>query len=337
MKSRAGFTLVEMLVVITIIGILTALLLPAVQSARESARRSTCTNNLKQIGLAMQKYEGSTGAFPAATLGFGYDGAPLNSGWMTALLPHLEQPDLYRLYDRSLSWFALSTTDALNVVHSGNLAAVSIRVKVFECPSSPTTERVISGTSASPWLDSNKMTISYTAATTDYVGSGGLMGGMAPNYVTVPAGVDPAVYTMNCGGIALVNGRKITEIPDGTSNTIMVNEMAGRPVYYKAGKADETSTFISSNLNCCGAWAASNYMGFRGFTYDGLVSPGPCGVNAANSRGGIYAFHPSGANSGFADASVHFLSDNIDIAVLVALITRDGHEVIDASQFPGNN
>jgi prepilin-type N-terminal cleavage/methylation domain-containing protein/prepilin-type processing-associated H-X9-DG protein len=330
MKRRAGFTLIELLVVITIIGVLVALLLPAVQSARESSRRSSCANNLKQIALAMHKFESATGAFPALSLGFSYDSAPKNTGWMPQLLPHLEQVDLYRLYNPDLDWFdsRLTYTDTANntITHTGNVFCVTTRVKVFECPSSPVTgaDRVISGTTASPWLTpSSGTTISYTAATTDYGASGGLMGGMVPAYAST------AIDTLNCGAVGLVHGRRISEIPDGTSNTLMVNEFAGRPVYWKGGTPDPTSTFISSNLNICGAWAASNYMGYRGFTFDGLNSPGPCGINAANGRGGIYSFHPSGANCAFADASVRFLNADTDVHVIVARITRDGHEVID--------
>ncbi|MGD0900283.1 MAG: DUF1559 domain-containing protein [Thermoguttaceae bacterium] len=306
MKRHAGFTLVEMLVVIVIIGMLAALLLPAVQGAREAARRTSCTNNLKQIAFAMHKYEGAMGGFPPILM-YPYAGS-IDSGWMIPLLPSLEQADLYNHYHRDCNWF-----DPVNQ------AVVQTRVKVFECPSSPVTDRVVTGTGAAPWA-----TVSYQAATTDYAGSGGLCSVLQPAYV--PNTVD----TLNCGAIGLNHSRKIAEIPDGASNTLLINEMAGRPIYYKAGTTDPSSTFISSNLNVCGAWAAPNYMGFRGFTYDGQVQPGPCGVNAANGRGGIYGFHPNGANAALADASVQFLSQDTDIYVLIAMVTRDGHEVIDA-------
>jgi hypothetical protein len=326
---------VEMLVVITIIGILVALLLPAVQSARESARRSACTNNLKQISLAMQKYESATGAFPAASLAFGYDGATINQGWMVYLLPHLEQPDLYRLYDRDINWYDGAYTDSDGHAHPGNHAAIATRVGVFECPSSPLADRVVTGTSEGAWLDPvTHAPIKYTAATTDYGGCTGLMRAMVPAYAAyAAAGQDASYYADHCGAVGLVKGRKATEIPDGLSNTLMINEMAGRPQYWMLGKADLSSTFLSSNLNICGAWAASNSQSVRGFTFDGTVSPGPFTINIANARGGIYAFHPGGANSAFADASVHFLKEDIDVHVLVGLVTRDGHEGLQPGDF----
>ncbi|MGA2619949.1 MAG: DUF1559 domain-containing protein [Thermoguttaceae bacterium] len=306
MKRRVAFTLVEMLVVIVLIGVMAGMLLPAVQGAREAARRTSCTNNLKQLALAMHKYESASGGFPAIMM-YPYAGT-IDSGWMPCLLPHLEQPDLYTHYRRDLNWY-----DPLNQT------AVATRVKVFECPSSPVINRVAAGTGAAPWA-----TVSWQAATTDYAGSGGLCSILQPGYV--PDTVD----TLNCGAIGLNHNRKMSEIPDGTSNTLLINEMAGRPINYANGTGDPTSTLLSSNLNICGAWAAPNYMGFRGFTYDGTVQPGPCGINAANGKGGIYSFHPSGANAALADASVQFLNQDMDIYVLIAMVTRDGHETLDA-------
>ena len=313
MRRQAGFTLIEMMVVIVLIGMLAAALLPAVQGARESARRAACGNNLRQLAVAIHKYEGAMGSFPTINM-YPYGEATLNSGWMPLLLPHLEQTDLYNRFRRDLNWY-----DSLNQT------AVSTRVKVFECPSSPVTaaNRVISGTGAAPWP-----VATYQGATTDYVASGGLMGGMVPVYA--PQGTE----TLRCGAMALDTGRRVSEIPDGTSNTLLINEMAGRPTLWQNGKPDTTSErsrASSTNLNISGAWAGANYMGFRGFTYDGTVQPGAFGVNASNYYGGIYSFHSNGANAAMADASVRFLKQDLDIYVIVALITRDGHEVIDAA------
>ncbi len=306
MKRHAGFTLVEMLVVVVIIGMLAALLMPAVNLAREAGRRTSCENNIHQIAMAMDKYESANGGFPPILM-YPYAGA-LDSGWMVPLLPHLDQTDLYNQFNRSCNWF-----DPVNAT------VVQTRIAVFECPSSPATSRVISGTGAAPWA-----TVAYQAATTDYAGSGGLCSNLQPGYV--PDTID----TLNCGAIGLNHKRAMAEIPDGASNTLLINEMAGRPVSYMGAVGDPTSTLLSSNLNICGAWAAPNYMGFRGFSYDGTIQPGPCGINAANGKGGIYSFHPSGANVALADCTVRFLSQDTDIYVLIAMVTRNGHEVIDA-------
>lgn len=121
-KLAIGFTLVELLVVIAIIGILIALLLPAVQAAREAARRAQCTNNLKQIGLAMHNYESRYGCFPPAYLP-DQAGKPMHS-WRVLLLPYLEEEPLYRQYRFDEPW------DGPN-----NQVLTSLMPKVYQCPS----------------------------------------------------------------------------------------------------------------------------------------------------------------------------------------------------------
>lgn len=99
-RSRDGFTLVELLVVIAIIGILVGLLLPAVQAAREAARRMSCQNNLKQMGLALHNYEGVFGKLPPAMFGSPMNGNTLDDdgfGWQVAILPFIEQQNMYDL------------------------------------------------------------------------------------------------------------------------------------------------------------------------------------------------------------------------------------------------
>src|SRR5262245_58218390 len=104
-NRRAAFTLVELLVIIAIIGLLIAILLPAVQAAREAARRSQCSNNLKQIGLALQLYEGQWGMFPTSTRPMPTQAAPKHAATLARILPFLEQASLFEKYNFSANWF----------------------------------------------------------------------------------------------------------------------------------------------------------------------------------------------------------------------------------------
>ena len=128
----AGFTLVELLVVIAIIGILIALLLPAVQAAREAARRIQCSNNLKQIGLSLHNYHGSNKCFPPGSFWFGLDYANYRGCILIRLLPYIEQQPLYDQYDFELK--AGVPIDSQKLAGSNDLIQSTI-VPVFRCPS----------------------------------------------------------------------------------------------------------------------------------------------------------------------------------------------------------
>lgn len=312
MNRRRGFTLVELLVVITIIGMLVSMLLPAVQAAREASRRAACFNNLKEIGLAALNVENATGALPFLSMR-PYSSGTTTNGWMVKLLPALEQVELFDHYNPDLDWY-----------DSANEEVGATRLKIFECPTSMIAQRVVSGQgNGSPW----PTTATYRGATTDYVASGGLCGGMVPAYA--PSGTD----TLNCGAMALNQGWRISDIPDGASNTLLVYEMSGRSQTWRGGVVDETHGKHSGNLNTCGVWTAPNYSGYRSFTYDGLTQPGPCGINCSNYTGAMFSFHPDGINTTFVDGSVHFLRQATDVYVLVALITRKGNETISNNDF----
>lgn len=298
MRRRTGFTLIELLVVIAIVAVLIGLLLPAVQKVRDAATRIKCGNNLKQIGLAIHNYAGANGDYMPDSHRYT---APLY-GWGTKLLPYLEQEPLYRQYTWTLDWF--------NPV---NAAVVATRVPNFECPGNPNLGELVTGTQSG---------VDVTVATSDYNGTFGMTLALIP--AVIPAdypryGALPIDEMMN--GQVVQFQRKITDIPDGTSNTFLVVESAGRPTVWRAG------TPTPGNYSDKESWASWNGSYLRGFTFDGLLSPGPCAVNCSN-QAGIYGFHTGGANCLYADGSVRFLRQNVDVWVMYSMTTRDGGETL---------
>ncbi|WP_020468893.1 DUF1559 domain-containing protein [Zavarzinella formosa] len=295
--SRRAFTLIELLVVIAIIAILIGLLLPAVQKIREAANRMKCSNNLKQIGLAIHGYASANDDQMPDSHRYT---APLY-GWAVKLLPHMEQGSLFRLYDPTVDWF-----------HPNNAAMYRTKWSAMQCPGTPDPDRRSVGTQGA---------VSVDAAVSDYNAIYGLTTSLVPSVI-------PATYPRygampideSVGGVVTVYTRKITQIPDGTTNTMLVSESAGRPMIYQANKPSVAS-YQEKN-----AWASWNGSYIRGFTFDGLLSPGPCPVNCSNDNA-IYSFHIGGANVVFGDGSVRFLRQSLDVWVVYAMATREGGEL----------
>lgn len=299
---RFGFTLIELLVVIAIIAILIGLLLPAVQKVREAAARSTCQNNLKQIGLALHNFESARGGLPPARIfgpypAMGVTARSVRHNWGTIILPYMEQENLYRLYDWNRDWRDLA-----------NQPVVENRIKIHECPSTPT-ERF------------DRFTFrgrTVTAATTDY----GVLNGI--NSRLVRGGFIPPQPTGRNGVMVTNRILPTVQISDGSSNTILIAEDAGRPIPYR-GRFPANPTWRASGAS----WADyDNEYWIDGYTFDGQTF-GPCSVNCYSSNE-IYAFHPEGANVLFGDGRVVLLKANVDIITAVALTTMRGGEVIGA-------
>lgn len=351
-KRSRGFTLIELLVVIAIIAVLIALLLPAVQQAREAARRSQCKNNLKQMGLAFHNYHETFNRFPLPGLlnvnpgaGVGVGGLLTTSNWTVAMLPFMDQANVYNQYNFNLSAFDPANATAVQATLPGML-----------CPSSPRA--------------SSKLTYTIPSALTGGLVSADLTmtNGGAVDYV-VTTRVRPAFQNIvlnttgtvdkdgwgkggivsqipSLAGQTIPNGGNLRDITDGTSNTMMVGELAGRNLLYRKGNkliaivapspADEA--YVAS-IAGGGAWADpfNGVWELTGRAIDGTGNSGPCSINCSNARsfgsltqnaGGLYSWHTGGVHALMADGAVRFLSENISGVTMVALISRDGGEVV---------
>ena len=319
-SRRKAFTLIELLVVIAIIAILIGLLLPAVQKVRESAARTQCINNLKQLGLGFHGYHDQNGSLPSnirpSTT------STVRVRWLTLLLPQLEQDNLYRNINQSLNW-----SDPVNVPFTGS------RLKVIECPSAPNGQILDGAPPPEAWTP--------IVANGDYSG----FYGVDPQLVTL--GLVPASSgRVDNGAISKSVKLNFGSFTDGLSNTLQLTESAGRPNQYRNGKLVLTAN--GNNRVNGGGWArpASELNLLKGASADGLTIPGPNAINVTNGEalgtyaapnghpvygvdgtGQIYGFHSGGVNALIGDGSVRFLRQTIDIRSLAALVTRNGGEV----------
>jgi prepilin-type N-terminal cleavage/methylation domain-containing protein/prepilin-type processing-associated H-X9-DG protein len=299
---RNAFTLVELLVVIAITGTLVALLLPAIQSAREAARRADCMNNLKQIGLALHQHHDTYGKFPP-----GWVQAPFTvpqgkivqggHGFFPFLLPFLEQralADNYRWDKRAQG--------------PENQPVATTQLKIVQCPSAEP-DRWVTAVE-----DSKNYSYGGRGACGDYTGVRSIDTGLVELGLVDEAANYQGVLTENYL-------TRLADITDGASKTILITECAGRPELWRAGQA------IAEIYAPGGAWVSGTLILGQGSTPDGATKPGPCAINCTNDRE-VYSFHPSGANAVLADGSVHFLNADIDIRIVARLVTRAGGEVV---------
>ena len=285
-KPRSGFTLVELLVVIAIIGILVALLLPAVQAAREAARRMQCTNNLKQLALAALNHEDSFKELPpgyqvspGTAIGDNGDGA---WGWGSFLLPYMEQQAIYDILEPGQQ----SLRAALNVDSGPNpeaLAAVRTLIDGFRCPSDNGEEY----NNLRKWFWDRNAHPEYMPATCNYMGVSGM------GYLNVSS----ATATPNRHGCFIQNrGVTLQKITDGQSNTMFFGERAW---------ICEAGYWVGpQRTNIEDQWAGGKVIGRVTWR-----------INSAPGRGpamGFSSMHPGGANFAFADGSVHFISETIN-------------------------
>lgn len=304
-RACQGFTLLEILVVIAIIGILVALFLPAVQAVRETSRRMECQNNLKQLGMALQEYDAVQRAFPPSATT-----SPNRHGWTPFLLSYIDQDPLAEAYDWSVDWD-----------DPANQESVNVPLGLLTCPSTPEGGR------------RDRLGGGQTAAVADYSPSARVaqvlpeLGYVAPMH--------------DRRGI-LSTGEPIRDIDveDGLSNTLALVEAAGRPIFYTRFELTPTenspgggSPDVVGGRVVGAGWADDrNEVTLHGFTYDGVAAPGPCPMNCTNNDE-AFSFHPNGINTVFGDGGVRFLSETISIQVFAALITSDGDEILDHATY----
>jgi prepilin-type N-terminal cleavage/methylation domain-containing protein len=308
-RRPAAFSLVELLVVIAIIGLLVALLIPAVQQARESGRRIQCVNNLKQIGLAYQCHETSYHALPPA-----YISDPTKPvGWGIFLLPYIELRTVYDQYNFNAPFYQTNPAAEID-----NQRIANMLFPVFACPSSPypVERKPYDYTFSYPGYPS----ITWQAAAADY----SPIEGIAPeldSYLSLN-------YTANQRKGVLEPDKKVPmdAIQDGTSHTILITEIMGKNDLWQNGRNQQQK--ITGQYTGQGGWAdtTSAASKFVGCTPDGSIAPGPCGINISNEYG-LFSLHRIMVNSLIADGSVQSEAADIDIRVLVGLLTRAGFEL----------
>jgi prepilin-type N-terminal cleavage/methylation domain-containing protein len=326
-----GFTLVELLVVITIIGILIALLLPAVQAAREAARRMQCANNMKQMGVALHNYMSANAVFPPGELdrpGWQYGGG-LGPGWPVLILPYLELQTLYDQLDKSLPTYIYPMSSTWPASHQAALCTV---VGAYTCSSSPQNKRF-------KYLPTPTVTpAGYSAedyGIIEYVGISG-----SDRYGS------PYTWPSRAGLFYFKSTTGADQMGDGLSNTMAVGEYSGAV----PGEEYTDRWSLPDNTNTWGAGFSGGYPnqgGTAGYA-DAITNAtrtiayppntayySPSGyapykppLAFSIARASLKSAHPGGIHVTMGDGSVHFLSNGIDIAVYKDLADRDdGHPV----------
>jgi prepilin-type N-terminal cleavage/methylation domain-containing protein/prepilin-type processing-associated H-X9-DG protein len=360
--ARKGFTLIELLVVIAIIGVLIALLLPAVQSAREAARRMQCTNNLKQMGLALHNYESSNSCFPPSGESTNFNVSPAKTQFVDGVAVF---PRILQFIEGGTIFNAINFSLEYNSISGANITAYGSTISSFICPSSvrnPSSGKDTTGGDANAQVfEAGGYGVQdYGPTTYTDVDPLGATGG---------AGSTPATPFRNklarANGLLKQGNTKLSECVDGLSNTIAIAEDAGRDArfispytetyydgvitprptldptgypqgnrrYWRWGEPD-SSFGVSGTINnkyrpMCGTCLYPDQNNCLPVDPNGLSIAG----NNAGANDEIFAFHPGGANALFGDGSVKFLKDSTNVVVLRKIVTLNGNEVVSGTDY----
>ncbi|XZE22757.1 DUF1559 domain-containing protein [Pirellulaceae bacterium SH449] len=313
---RPAFTLVELLVVISIIGLLAGLLIPAVQAAREAARRMHCQSNLRQLGLAAINFESAHRHLPGPTMNAHPASGQYRSdvGLFVKMLPYLEQNALYEAFIKSVP--SNSQPNRLNIDRS---------LVILKCPSTLDSELL---TDLSDRFSGPAVT-GVNAKACDYSGNDGAYVNNKPYFGTIRLRVDN-----------LVKERRLGEVTDGTSNTFLFWESVGDGirlfkksiVSINIGATDSFSYLIDNNpsnaLQSSSRASTKSYLfAWSGFRVGTVIPDGSRSMNLSNKYGEPFSGHLGLVNFAFADGAVRSISENVDAATIVALATAQNSDV----------
>ena len=304
-SRRRAFTLVELLVVIAIIGILVALLLPAVQSAREAARRMQCANNLKQMALAVHNYQTAMQGQMPISSGYGAEGTSPSAqrsgkGWIVCILPYLEQQALYDIFAEHGFKGDIGSGGGIKNVNCRG--AMKTNLPMLKCPSDPSSKQTI--TTQNQWEG-------IEVATTNYKGV--LGDGKMGNSSSIHPSPTPDCHNTNgCAGLFYRNNYQdnitIDSIKDGTTNTFMIGEDVPSQNQHSA------AFYCNGDYSSCHAPLNFMYNPAQPSNWPNTIS--------------FRSLHPGGAHFALCDGSVRYLSDNINYDLYRGLSTKSRGEIV---------
>lgn len=313
-RGQRAFTLVELLVVIAIIGVLVALLLPAVQAAREAARRTQCTNNMKQIGLAVLNYESAKKVLPPS-----HTQNPRHN-FVAYILPYMEQNNVAAQFDLKKHW-DFSTPDPND--NDNNKIANSTAIAAMKCPTTPNVEtRLVSG---ADYAIAIKISNNANKAKKTLLA-------MNPSPIT-NRGADSddidgpwsSMLRVRFDGVGKYDPIKISQVADGMSNSFMIMEDAGRPEKFNQFKQLEAG--ITNAESTTADATGRNWADHQSFYDVHELCGGTQMMNCMNDNE-IYSFHEGACNFTMGDGSVKYVQENIDPEVFISLFTRAGGDIV---------